>query len=99
MAPGQAIPPMEAVGRRPVDFGFAEALAFGSLALEGTPVRLTGQDSERGNAHPFALFEVPADLADEIRQQGICRRLREIVLLGDTGAVSTEPRFPCPEPP
>lgn len=35
-------------GGRPVDYGFAEALAFGSLLLEGTPVRLTGQDSQRG---------------------------------------------------
>ena len=35
-------------GRRPVDYGFAEALAFASLLLEGNPVRLTGQDSERG---------------------------------------------------
>src|SRR5437763_404878 len=35
-------------GKRAVDYGFAEALAFGSLLLEGTPVRLTGQDSQRG---------------------------------------------------
>src|SRR2546422_2938732 len=35
-------------GNRAVDYGFAEALAFGSLLLEGTPVRLTGQDSQRG---------------------------------------------------
>ncbi|HKW35586.1 MAG TPA: 2-oxoglutarate dehydrogenase E1 component [Candidatus Acidoferrum sp.] len=35
-------------GKRSVDYGFAEALAFGSLLLEGTPVRLTGQDSQRG---------------------------------------------------
>jgi 2-oxoglutarate dehydrogenase E1 component len=31
-----------------VDWGFAEALAFGSLLLEGVPVRLSGQDSRRG---------------------------------------------------
>jgi 2-oxoglutarate dehydrogenase E1 component len=35
-------------GTRAVDYGFAEALAFGSLLLEGHPVRLTGQDSQRG---------------------------------------------------
>jgi 2-oxoglutarate dehydrogenase E1 component len=34
--------------RRPVDWAFAEALAFGSLLLEGTPIRLSGQDSRRG---------------------------------------------------
>jgi 2-oxoglutarate dehydrogenase E1 component len=32
----------------PFDWGYAEALAFGSLLLEGTPVRLSGQDSRRG---------------------------------------------------
>jgi 2-oxoglutarate dehydrogenase E1 component len=35
-------------GKRAVDYGFAEALALGSLLLEGTPVRLTGQDTQRG---------------------------------------------------
>ncbi len=35
-------------GKRPVDYGFAELLAYGSLVLEGNPVRLTGQDSQRG---------------------------------------------------
>jgi 2-oxoglutarate dehydrogenase E1 component len=32
----------------PYDWGFAEALAWGSLLLENTPVRLSGQDSRRG---------------------------------------------------
>jgi 2-oxoglutarate dehydrogenase E1 component len=32
----------------PYDWGFAEILAFGSLLLEGTPVRLSGQDCRRG---------------------------------------------------
>ena len=31
-----------------VDWALAETLAFGSLVLEGTPVRLSGQDSGRG---------------------------------------------------
>src|SRR5437660_1915155 len=35
-------------GKRAIDYGFAEALAFGSLLLEGTPLRLTGQDTQRG---------------------------------------------------
>lgn len=35
-------------GKRAVDYGFAEALALGSLVLQGNPVRLTGQDSQRG---------------------------------------------------
>jgi 2-oxoglutarate dehydrogenase E1 component len=31
-----------------IDWAFAEALAFGTLVVEGTPVRLSGQDSSRG---------------------------------------------------
>lgn len=31
-----------------IDWAFAESLSWGSLLLEGTPVRLSGQDSERG---------------------------------------------------
>src|SRR5262249_36161592 len=31
-----------------VDWSLAESLAFGSLLLEGTPVRLAGQDTRRG---------------------------------------------------
>ncbi len=35
-------------GMRPVDYGMAEALAFGTLLLGGTPLRFTGQDTVRG---------------------------------------------------
>jgi multifunctional 2-oxoglutarate metabolism enzyme len=35
-------------GSSDADWAFAEALAYGSLLLEGTPVRLSGQDSRRG---------------------------------------------------
>ncbi|MCD7033523.1 2-oxoglutarate dehydrogenase E1 component [Metabacillus sp. GX 13764] len=31
-----------------VEWGLAETLAFGTIVQDGTPVRLTGQDSERG---------------------------------------------------
>jgi 2-oxoglutarate decarboxylase len=34
--------------RDAVDWAMAEALAFGALLLEGTPVRMAGQDSRRG---------------------------------------------------
>ncbi|WP_250847930.1 hypothetical protein, partial [Escherichia coli] len=30
------------------DWAMAEALAFGSLVIEGHPIRLSGQDVERG---------------------------------------------------
>ncbi len=34
-------------GQVPVDWGFAELLAIGTLLMDGTPVRLTGQDTRR----------------------------------------------------
>jgi len=37
-----------AAGEKPVDYGMAEALAFGSLLVEGVPIRFSGQDSKRG---------------------------------------------------
>src|SRR5207247_8768428 len=35
-------------GALPADWAFAEGVAFGSLVLDGTRVRLSGQDSGRG---------------------------------------------------
>ena len=35
-------------GEQDVDWGTAEALAFGSLVLDGVPIRMNGQDSGRG---------------------------------------------------
>ena len=44
----------------PVDWSFGEALAFGTLMLQGTPVRLSGQDSERGtfSQRHAVLFDI-----------------------------------------
>ncbi len=42
---------------QPIDWGCGEALAIGSLLLEGTKVRLTGQDSVRGTfSHRHAAY-------------------------------------------
>jgi len=44
-------------GQPVIDWGHAEALAFASLLAEGVPVRLTGQDVERGTfSHRHAVL-------------------------------------------
>jgi 2-oxoglutarate dehydrogenase E1 component len=51
-------------GKRRVDYGMAEALAFGTLLLAGTPVRLTGQDTQRGtfNQRHAALVDTRTEV-------------------------------------
>jgi 2-oxoglutarate dehydrogenase E1 component len=39
---------LEVLDDGPIEYGHAEALAFASLLTEGTHIRLTGQDTERG---------------------------------------------------
>jgi 2-oxoglutarate dehydrogenase E1 component len=42
---------------RAIDWGHAETLAFGSLLMEGIPIRLTGQDVQRGTfSHRHAVL-------------------------------------------
>jgi 2-oxoglutarate dehydrogenase E1 component len=47
-------------GKKPLDYGMAEALAFASLVKEGIPVRLSGQDSRRAtfNQRHSALLDI-----------------------------------------
>jgi 2-oxoglutarate dehydrogenase E1 component len=76
-----------------IDWACAEALAFGSLVLEGIPVRLSGQDSARGTfsqrhavLHDFKTGApyVPLDniRADQARFQVLDSMLSENAVLG-----------------
>ncbi len=48
---------LETIESGGIDWGQAEALAFGSLLVEGIPIRLTGQDTQRGTfSHRHAVL-------------------------------------------
>ncbi len=49
----------------PIDWATAEAIAFGTLVAEGTPVRLSGQDSGRGTFSQRHLILVDAETNQE----------------------------------
>jgi 2-oxoglutarate dehydrogenase E1 component len=52
-------------GSKPVDYGMAELLAYAALLKAGTPVRLTGQDSQRGTFNQ--RHSVLIDIETEVR--------------------------------
>jgi 2-oxoglutarate dehydrogenase E1 component len=52
-------------GTRLFDYGMAELVAFASLLEQGTPVRLTGQDSQRGTFNQ--RHAVMVDIETEVR--------------------------------
>lgn len=54
-----------AAGKRPIDFGMAEFLAYSSLVAAGIPVRFSGQDSRRGtfSHRHFVLHDIETGAA------------------------------------
>ncbi len=90
-----------AEGALPLDWGTAEALAFGSLLLEGTPIRVSGQDSSRGTfsqrhalLHDTATAEIWGPLATLDSKQApfeVCDSpLSEFAVLGFDYGYSVE---------
>ncbi len=87
-----------------IDFGCAEMLAFGTLLLEGTPIRFTGQDVERGTfshrhavLHDFKTGEIytPLKHLSEKQPSFFIRNtmLSEMATLGfEWGYASADPR-------
>lgn len=61
-----------AEGKRPLDWGAAEALAFASLVHQGYPVRVSGQDARRGTfAHRHAVLRSVRDGSEYIPLQHV----------------------------
>ncbi|MDP9019107.1 MAG: multifunctional oxoglutarate decarboxylase/oxoglutarate dehydrogenase thiamine pyrophosphate-binding subunit/dihydrolipoyllysine-residue succinyltransferase subunit, partial [Candidatus Eremiobacteraeota bacterium] len=55
-----------------VDWGMAEALAFATLLTEGTPIRISGQDTERGTfSHRHAVLHDPRSNSEYIPLQHV----------------------------
>jgi 2-oxoglutarate dehydrogenase E1 component len=50
-------------GKKPIDYGMAELLAYASLLKAGVPVRLSGQDSQRGtfNQRHSVLIDIETE--------------------------------------
>ena len=93
-----------AADEHPLDWGFAETLAYASLLTEGYPVRLSGQDSGRGtffHRHSVVMDQKTGDtflpLQNLAPDQGnflvINSTLSEEAVLGfEYGYASSEPR-------
>ncbi|MEC8645383.1 MAG: 2-oxoglutarate dehydrogenase E1 component [Candidatus Latescibacterota bacterium] len=93
-----------AAGEESLDWGCAEMLAFGSLVIDGIPVRLAGQDSQRGTfAHRHAAWhdiktgQVHIPLANMSPDQAefvvLNTMLSELAVLGfEYGISSADPR-------
>ncbi|MCG6970321.1 MAG: 2-oxoglutarate dehydrogenase E1 component [Gammaproteobacteria bacterium] len=63
-----------ASGEEPMDWGFAENLAYASLVQTGYPVRISGQDSGRGTFfHRHAVFHDQKDAVTYIPLQHISK--------------------------
>jgi len=67
----------EALDEGGIDWGQAESLAFASLLVEGIPIRLTGQDTERGT------FSHRHDVLHDVNTGGMYTPLQH---LDDAGA-------------
>jgi 2-oxoglutarate dehydrogenase E1 component len=91
-------------GEIPVDWGMAELLSYGSLILEGSSVRLSGQDSIRGTfTHRHSCF-YDVNTAERYNPLGALREdkefcvynspLSEMAVLGfEYGNSSSDPSF------
>ncbi|MGB1249945.1 MAG: 2-oxoglutarate dehydrogenase E1 component [Candidatus Promineifilaceae bacterium] len=59
---GRRATALDTLDEATIDWGHAESLAFASILAEGTPIRLTGEDAERGTfSHRHAIVRNMTD--------------------------------------
>ena len=85
------------------DWGMGEAMAFGSLLMEGTPVRLSGQDSRRGTfSHRHSTLVDYVTSEEYVPLSTLCAREAELwiydSLLSEYAAVGFEYGYAVAKP-
>jgi 2-oxoglutarate dehydrogenase E1 component len=93
-----------AEGTKPLDWAAGEALAFSSLLLEGHPVRLSGQDCERGTfSHRHAVLHDTEDNSEYMPLANLSPKQARIEIinspLSEAGVLGFEYGYSldCPE--
>ncbi|MGH8279761.1 MAG: 2-oxoglutarate dehydrogenase E1 component, partial [Gammaproteobacteria bacterium] len=92
-----------AEGAQPVDWGFAETLAYASLVSEGYPVRISGQDTPRGAFfHRQAVLHNQNDGSTYVPLQHIAKDQKPFnavdSLLSEAGVLGFEYGYSSAEP-
>ncbi len=92
-----------AAGTQPMDWGFAEMLAYASLVTTGYPVRLTGQDTARGTFfHRHAVLHNQKDGGTYTPLEHIARDQKAFTvvdsLLSEEGVMGFEYGYSTAEP-
>src|SRR5690606_36387677 len=71
-----------AAGEIPMDWGFAENLAYASLIAEGAKLRLVGQDSGRGTFfHRHAVLHDQKSGATDMPLRRLARRPEDVTII------------------
>lgn len=74
-----------AYGKKSVDWGCAESLAFGTLLQEGYPIRLVGQDCRRGTfTHRQAVLYDYENGAPHISLDSIAQKSKSMISIYDS---------------
>ncbi|MGA9854165.1 MAG: 2-oxoglutarate dehydrogenase E1 component [Gammaproteobacteria bacterium] len=92
-----------AAGSLPMDWGFAELLAYASLVTTGYPVRLTGQDTGRGTFfHRHAVLHNQKDGSTYVPLEHVARDQKSFTLvdslLSEEGVMGFEYGYSTAEP-